>query len=308
MKAASVCAGTCSALASGMTDAIACFIASGDQVSFRIPYLTLEHPTAGIFPRLGELSERSKALYMVACIRHAWDQHVTYDVGSTLPIEVLALVDALLEGTPCSAAEMRAQLEAFQKVHGLIVDAAQAGVQGAVTAANLTHVLGALAAWIYHALFALTRDPALTWAGYSMARKQWLPFWLVLSGTASSDPGERAWQIEVLRGFVDRPSPEIDPTDPAWLRHQMEIGQAYFTLCVAPWDLKCSLVENHPDVVDPVRRSLAKLVMRTPPGRCPPRTTASATRATPPRPTRTSSAARRTARSTPWSRTPRSAR
>jgi hypothetical protein len=249
-------------MAAAMTDAIAHFIASGDEASLRIPYLTLEHPTAGILPRLGELSERSKALYMVACIRHAWDEHLSYGVDSTLPTDVLTLVDTLLEGRPCAVEELRAQLEAFQHVHDVVVEDAKANVPGAVTAANLTYVIGALASWIYHALVALAGDSRLTWLGYSVATQRWLPLWLVLSGTASTDPGERAWQIKALNGFVDRPLPEIDPTDAAWLQHQMEIGTTYLTLCLAPWDMKRSLVESHPDIVDPVRRAFAKIVMR----------------------------------------------
>jgi hypothetical protein len=245
-----------------MTDATARFIASGKQTSFRIPYITLEYPTAGIFPRLGELSERSKARYMAACIRHAWDQHMTYDVGSTLPADVLARVDAILDGAPCSTAELRTQLEAFQHIHDLVVSDANASVPGAVIAASLTYVIGALTSWLYHALVALARAPELTWSDYSTATRQWLPLWVVLTGAATTAPDERAWQIQALSGFVDRAATSIDPTDPAWMQRQMKMGTAYLTLCLSPWDVKRSLVESEPDVVDPLRRNFAKLVMR----------------------------------------------
>lgn len=245
-----------------MSDAVARFIASGEQASFRIPYLTLEYPTAGIFPRLGELSERNKALYMVACIRHAWDEHLSYAIDSTLPTDVLTLVDALLEGRSCSAEELRAQLVAFQHVHEAVVHDAKASVPGATAAASLTYVIGALASWAYHALVAVAHDPGLTWSIYSATTRRWLPFWLVLTGAASTGSSERAWQIEAAGQFVDRAEPDVDLADPAWLQRQMEVGTAYLTVCVAPWDVKRSLVESHPDVVDPLRRNLAKAVMR----------------------------------------------
>jgi hypothetical protein len=230
------------------------FFTSGRQVGLRIPYITLEHPTAGLFTRTGELSEHAKLRFMVACIRHAWDQ-LPYDVESGLPRQILDTIGGLLDGVPSSAAEFRERLEAFQHVHDDLVSD-----ENMMRAANLTFVTGATASWVYHALVAVEAAPQ-RWFDYFVGTGKCLPYWVVLHGAATITPEERAWQIEAVEAFVDRPRPEIDLQAPAWIQTQMEIGPAYLTFCVAPWEEKRALVSACPAISDPMRRMLARLVM-----------------------------------------------
>jgi hypothetical protein len=238
----------------GTVMSVAQFFASGRQAGLRIPYITLEHPTAGLFTRVGELSEHAKLRFMVACIRHAWDQ-LPQDPESGLPLQILDTIGGLLDGVSVSAAEFRERIEAFQHVHDdLVSDASM------MLAANLTYVTGAAASWVYHAMMAAEATPQ-RWFDYFVATGKCLPYWVVLHGASTIAPEERAWQVEAVEAFVDRPRPEIDVQAPAWMQAQMELGPVYLTFCVAPWEEKRALVGASPAISDPLRRMFARLVI-----------------------------------------------
>ena len=250
----------------------AAFVASGDARSLRFPYMPLEmrHGMPAILRMLGQLTERTKAQFLLACIRHAWESNVTsnqvrpedrYDVGSRVPEETFAMLDDLLEGRHRSLDEIHIRLEAFQETFDEIKQAANANVAGAVLAANVTYVTGVLASWLYHALVAASEQPALTWLGYCGDTDRWLPFWLVLDGTASTGgEEERDWQCTALEGFAN-PVEERDIMNPAWMARTYELGPTLMQLWVSPWDAKRALIASTPDLLDVSRSQFTKLVV-----------------------------------------------
>jgi len=177
------------------------FIASGDQAAFRTPYVR-DDPGA-INMSLGQLSELPKASFLIACIRHAWRTHVSYDLGSPIADEVIEVVSDLLEGRPIDLVDLHPQIAALNHALRDVKARAKAGDPRAIAPTNVTYVLSVLTTWLYRALGALVEDPELTWFGYVIDTSAWLPFWLVLDGAASvGGPAERAWQEEAVRGFV----------------------------------------------------------------------------------------------------------
>lgn len=177
------------------------FIASGEQACFRTPYVRDNPGTINM--SLGQVSELAKASFLIACIRHAWRTHVSYDLGTPIVDEVIEVVSDLLEGRPIDLVDLHPQIEALHQALRVVKTRAKAGDAAAIAPTNVAYVLSALTTWLYRALLALQEDPELTWFGYVMDTSAWLPFWLVLDGAASvGGPAERAWQEEAVRGFV----------------------------------------------------------------------------------------------------------
>lgn len=220
---------------------------------------------------LGGLSERMKAQFLVACLRHAWDEHVRYAAGARLPEETLAWIDDLLEARPDALIDLslrlRTRIEALQALFDGARVAAKAGAPGALAAATVAYAIGKLLGWFYHAFGALSGDPALTWAGYATRTRKFLPFWLVLDGAASvGGLAERAWQAQVMAGFAAEEPLDAHArpaSDARWCERTFQLGLTFRSLWLAPWDEKRALIEQAPELTEPARRDFTVLaVMR----------------------------------------------
>lgn len=213
---------------------------------------------------LGALSERMKAQFLVACLRHAWEEHVRYARSARLPDETLALIDDLLDARACPLAVLRARIEALQALFDDARAAAKTGVPDALAAATVAYALGKLIGWFYYAFVALAGEPALTWASYATKTRKYLPFWLVLDGAAAvGGLAERAWQEQVIAGFAAEP-PELGDrcaSDASWIARTFHLGPTFRSLWFAPWHEKHALIERAPDLTEPARRDFTRVAV-----------------------------------------------
>jgi hypothetical protein len=225
-----------------------------------------EYAPTKIVHVLGRLSERAKARFLLACIRHAWTTHVSYGTGAHAEDDALRLIDDLLEARDRSLADLTSQLQAFEDFHNRVRSEAQANVPGALVALNVIHVTGALLLWLYYAHEAWSAQPTLTWFAYVTSTRQSLPFWLVLDTSALvGRPGEHAWQAETMWRFCGEPPPEPDVRSPSWIARQAELGPIFMRLWLSPWPDKRVLIEQYPDLTDRTRHLFAKyLIVKSP--------------------------------------------
>ncbi|MEO7733909.1 MAG: hypothetical protein ABIY55_23295 [Kofleriaceae bacterium] len=241
----------------------AAFIASGDDYSFRSPYVRMDHYQTEIVRLLGRLSERTKLQFLVACVRHAWTTHVRYEAGERAEQDALVLLDDLLDAHDWPLPELVNRINAFQQVYDHIKAQAHAGVPDAVPAANVFYVTGGLLSWLYHAIVAIAARPELTWFEYTASTGRWPGFWRVLDGAASvGGAAERAWQAQVMTGFASDAPVEPDVMrEPAWGARQFQLGPMFLRLWLVTWAEKRALIEQYPDLTDRTRHLFAKLLV-----------------------------------------------
>gem|GEM_PF-5784671 len=223
--------------------------------------MRLDHDQPAIVGLLGRLSERAKLQFLVACVRHAWTTHVRYEAGAAAEHAALALLDDLLAARDCPLPELGNRINGFQQVFHHIQAEAQAGVPGALAAANVCYVTGALLSWLSHACVAIAARPAATWFEYAASTGRWPAFWLVLDGAASvGGAPERAWQAEAMRGFARDAPAEPDIREPAWIARQYQLGPLFLRLWLGAWSDKRALIEQHPELTERTRHLFAKLL------------------------------------------------